>query len=233
MPTGNIPGWNEVFADDFTGNSVGGQWMKYWGVPGGDSGGFFDPAHDSVSNGELTISGYQDAADDAYDAGASTYVTGGVSTLHAFSQTYGKYLVRFRMDAGQGVAFAIMLWPETNTWPPEIDFAEDNGSDRQMNTATLHYGADNTQVERTVGVNLTQWHTMGVEWTSDKLVYTLDGHPWATVDSPNVPDVPMEFAIQTQGWACGLSNWEQCPNSSTPSVVGLHVDWVVAYAPTS
>ena len=231
IPAGNPRGWREVFSDDFTGTSLSARWTAYWGRPGGDPGGFFDPRHVTVSGGQLVISAFQDPADDAWDAGPGTYVSGGVSSSPSFAQTYGKYLVRFRMDAGQGVAAAILLWPRTNTWPPEVDFAEDNGSDRQTNYATLHYGPDNTQVQKSVAVNLTKWHTVGVQWSAGKLVYTLDGTDWATVSNANVPSIPMVLDIQTQGWGCGTSTWEQCPSAGTPSHVNLDVDWVVAYAP--
>jgi hypothetical protein len=231
MPAGDIPGWHEVFADDFTGSSLDSQWTAYWGVPGGDPGGFFDPTHVTVSNGMLTVSAYKDPSDDAYDAGPNTYVSGGVSSSPSFAQTYGKYLVRFRFDPGVGIAHTILLWPQSNSWPPEIDFSEDNGANRQTDYATLHYGSNNTQVQKSIAVDLTEWHTLGVEWTPGKLVYTLDGNDWATVTSADVPSTPMTLDIQTQGWACGTTTWEQCPNATTPSHVNLYVDWVVAYAP--
>jgi beta-glucanase (GH16 family) len=146
-------------------------------------------------------------------------------------QTYGKYLVRFRFDSGVGIAHAILLWPADNSWPPEVDFSEDNGAGRQTDYATLHYGPSNTMVQHSLSVDLTQWHTLGVEWTPGRLVYTIDGRSWATVNDSQVPSVPMVLDIQTQAWACGTSNWEQCPNATTPSHVNLYVDWVVAYAP--
>lgn len=230
MPVGDIPGWHQTFTDDFTGRTLSSQWKTYWGVPGGDPGGFFDPTHVSVSGGQLLISAYKDSRDNAWDAGPNTYVTGGVSSSPSFAQTYGKYLVRFKFGAGVGISHAILLWPQSNTWPPEIDFSEDNGSDRQTTYATLHYGSGNTQVQRSDAVDLTQWHTLGVEWTPGRLVYTLDGKDWATVASANVPSTPMNLDIQTQSWACGTSTWEQCPDATTPSHVNLSVDWVVAYA---
>ncbi len=226
MPAAPIRGWREVFADDFTGSTLNtGLWRTYWGQPGGDPGGWFDPSHVSVSNGALVLSGYQDPAD------GGKWATAGVSSSPGLVQTYGKYLVRFRFDAGVGIAHAILLWPADNSWPPEIDFSEDNGANRQTDYATLHFGSTNTQVQHSVPVNLTQWHTLGVEWTAGRLVYTLDGRGWATVTGAQVPSIPMAMDIQTQAWACGTSTWEQCPNASTPAHVNLHVDWVVAYAP--
>ncbi|MHB1833799.1 MAG: glycoside hydrolase family 16 protein [Solirubrobacteraceae bacterium] len=233
MPVGNIPGWREVFSDNFTGSSLDSQWTAYWGVPGGDPGGFFDPTHVTVSGGDLVIGAYKDPSDDAWDAGPNTYVTGGISSSPSFAQTYGKYLVRFRFGTGVGIAHAILLWPQSNTWPPEIDFSEDNGANRQTDYATLHYGATNTQVQKNLKVDLTQWHTLGVQWTPGRLVYTLDGRGWSTVTGGAVPSTPMVLDIQTQAWACGTSAWEQCPNVTTPAHVNLYVDWVVAYAPAS
>lgn len=228
IPQGDVSGWHEVFADDFTGTTLDpNRWRTYWGQPGGDPGGWFDPSHVSVSNGELVISSYRDPAD------GDKWATGGVSSSPGLVQTYGKYLVRFRFDAGVGIAHAILLWPGDNSWPPEIDFSEDNGSNRQTDYATLHYGADNTQVQHHIAVNLTQWHTLGVEWMPGKLVYTLDSRTWATVTGSDVPSIPMALDIQTQAWACDTSTWEQCPNATTPSHVNLYVDWVVAYSPTS
>lgn len=231
MPVGNQRGWRKVFSDDFTRTRLGSRWKAYRGQPAGDPGGFFDPRHVSVSGGQLVISAYHDPADNPWDAGPGTYVSGGISSSPSFAQTYGKYLVRFRMDAGKGVALTVLLWPRSNAWPPEIDFAEDNGTSRRTNYATLHFGADNTQVRKTTAVNLTKWHTLGVQWTAERLVYTLDGRDWATVSNANVPSIPMVLDIQTQGWACGTTNWEHCSSASTPSHVDLHVDWVVAYAP--
>jgi beta-glucanase (GH16 family) len=227
MPTGDLPGWKEVFGDDFAGSSLDSEkWFSYWGQPGGDPGGWFDPSHVTVSGNEMVISAYRDAAD------GGTWASGGVSSKPGLEQTYGKYLVRLRFSAGHGIAHAALLMPADGSWPPEIDFSEDNGEDRNTDYATLHYGSKDTMEQRTVATNLTQWHTVGVEWTRGELVYTLDGHEWGRVTGSAVPSVPMVLDIQTQAWACGTNEWEACPDASTPSSVNLDVDWVVAYAPS-
>ena len=226
MPVGNIPGWRQVFADDFIGTSLNtGSWFAYSGQPGGDPGGWWSPTHVSVSGGELVLAGYRDPAF------GGRWVTGGVSSKPGLVQTYGRYEVRFRFDAGVGIAHAILLWPADNSWPPEIDFSEDNGTTKRTTYATLHWGQSNNQQQVQTPVDLTRWHTLGVQWTPGKLVYTLDGRAWATVSSRNVPSVPMVLDIQTQAWACGTSRWEACTSAATPTHVDLFVDWVVAYAP--
>jgi beta-glucanase (GH16 family) len=226
MPTAPVPGWREVFADDFNGSSLNGSsWSTYYGQPGGDPGAWFAGSHDSVSDGQLVISAYQDPA---Y---GNIWVTGGLD--YRVAQTYGKYLVRMRRDAGVGISHALILWPADEVWPPEIDFSEDNAKTQQADYATLHYGTaqDAKNISNHIAVDLTQWHTWGVEWTPGKIVYTLDGSPWATVANSDVPAEPMNLCLQTQSWAAGVNSWEGSTGPTTPPVVNMYVDWAVVYAP--
>ncbi len=226
MPSGDIPGWREVFSDGFSGNRLDrAKWLSYSGQPGGDPAGWFAPRHVTVSHGMLTISAYRDPRRH------ERWTTGGVSSSPGLVQTYGKYLVRFRMDAGVGVSYVLLLWPHDNSWPPEIDFSEDDGSQGDGDVATLHYGADDRTVARSVHVNLTGWHTLGVQWLTGSLTFTLDGHRWADITGAEVPAIPMVLDMQTQTWPCSRTSWERCPGTYTPSRMRLEVDWVVAYAP--
>jgi beta-glucanase (GH16 family) len=226
MPVGNIAGWRQVFTDNFSGRKLdSSKWRLYWGKPGGDRGGWFDPRHVGVSHGMLVISGYRDRSD------GGRWATGGLSSSTGLVQTYGKYLVRFRLDRGIGVGHAVLLMPANNSWPPELDMSEDNGSGRTGTLATLHYGKSDRHWSAFLrSVNLTQWHTLGVQWTPGKLQYTIDGRIWATMQGNVVPTVPMVLDIQTQAWPCS-GTWGRCPNASTPRVVRMYVDWVAAYAP--
>ena len=227
MPVGNLPGWREVFADDFNGDTLNRtKWRLYYGQPGGDPAGWFDPSHVKVSDGMLVISAYRGRADHG------RWGTGGLSSRPGLAQTYGKYLIRFRFDVGVGISHALVLTAADGSWPPEIDFSEDNGSGRGNTLATLHYGSDDTRISHRTAVDLTQWHTLGVEWTRGTLRYTLDGRIWLTTRTSHVPSVPMALDIQTQAWPC-VGTWGVCPDASTPAVVRLYVDWVVAYAPAS
>ncbi len=225
MPTGNIPGWNMAFSDDFGGTSLNpAAWGTYNGQPGGDPGGWWDPSHVVVNNGVLELQTYKDPAF------GNRWVSGGVSSAPALTQQYGKYLVRFRMDKGNGVAGILLLWPSNGGWPPEIDFAEDGGGNRSQSTATLHYGSNDSQVQQSVTADFSQWHTMGVEWTAGVLRFTLDGAVWATMSSPNVPSIPMELDAQAQAGTCG-DQWTPCPDATTPAHVTMQIDWVAAYRP--
>ncbi len=225
IPTGNLPGWQMAFADDFSGTSLNQQaWGPYDGQPGGDPGGWWDPSHVVVRSGVLELQNYQDPAF------GNRWVSGGVSSSRALKQTYGKYLVRFRIDKGNGIAGIALLWPSGGGWPPEIDFAEDGGGNRSDTSATLHYGAGDQQIQRTISADFSQWHTIGVEWTAGTLTYTLDGAVWGTVVNVTVPAEPMEMDLQTQAGTCG-DQWTPCPDATTPARVTMQVDWVVAYRP--
>jgi beta-glucanase (GH16 family) len=217
--------WRRVFFDDFSHGLRSSQWGTYSGQPGGDPGGWWSPSHAVVAHGVLNLETYRDPR---Y---GGRWVSAGVSSAHALKQTYGKYEVRVRADRGKGVAFVTLLWPVGNVWPPEIDFAESGGetSVRDHVTATLHYRSDNSQIQRTLPVDLTQWHTVGVEWLPGKLIYTIDGRRWAVVRSGAVPDQPMELDLQAQAGTCGVS-FAPCPDGQTPAHVNAQIQWVAAYA---
>lgn len=234
MPTGNLPGWTQVFADNFPGSTLGSGWGAYQGQPGGDPGGWWDPSHVVVGNGMLQLQCYVDPAH-ANPSNQGGYVCGGVSSAPAVKQTYGRYDVRFRVDQGNGLAYVALLWPSGNGgWPPEVDFAEDGGGNRTQTTATLHCGSngnDSCQVQASVSADFSQWHTLGVEWTPGSLVYTLDGQTWATMTRSDVPSIPMEMDLQMQAGTCG-DQYDPCPDASTPAAVNMDVAWVVEYAYT-
>jgi beta-glucanase (GH16 family) len=217
--------WHRVFFDNFSHGLKASDWGRYSGQPGGDPGGWWDPSHVVVRDGILHLLTYRDPRF------GNRWVSGGVSSAPALKQTYGKYEVRLRMGSGAGVAVAALLWPVANHWPPEIDFAEDGGATnaRRQITATLHYGSDNSQIQRSIRRDFSRWHTLGVEWSPGKLVYTLDGRPWALISGPEVPAEPMELDIQTQAGMCGNAS-SPCPTARTPARVDVQIDWVAAYA---
>src|SRR5205823_13283940 len=118
-----------------------------------------------VANGVLTIGAWKGTTPD----GKSLYVSGGMSNAKVFSQSYGLYKIRFRMDRGWGIAYTLQLWPTNDQWPPEIDSLEDNGKDRMMTWSTLHYGPTDVHVHREIKRDWTGWHTAEVRCASRKL----------------------------------------------------------------
>ncbi len=236
MP-GAIADWRRTYLGAFRNRGALKSYEVYGGTPGDGSDSCWAPSHVTIKGGTLILKGYQDPAAIAAShcvGDANQWVTGGVK-LVTNSQRYGKYEVRMRVDNGQGISAVALLWPTTNTWPPEIDFAEDDGaSPRSSLMATVHWGTSRSDFEESdyLAVDLSQWHTLGVVWSPGEIVYTIDGSPWAAEANTNVPDVPMQLALQTEAWQCGTSSWEVCANGTAPKEVDMDVDWIAVYAPS-
>ncbi|MFD0522851.1 glycoside hydrolase family 16 protein [Paractinoplanes durhamensis] len=130
----------------------------------------------SVSGGMLHLSGgvSQKAGKDV-----------GAGLGYFREQMFGKWEVRFRVQAGAGYAPAVLLWPEDNAdWPAhgEIDMMEVIDPKRQGGGTYLHHGKDNAHV----GVDykkadFTKFHTVGVEWLPSRVTFFLDGQPYFNV----------------------------------------------------
>jgi beta-glucanase (GH16 family) len=221
-----LNGWTQVYAEDFSGTELGAGWGKYSGEIPSMPGGTWSPSHVQVTQGKLRL---------LTTKVNGQWTSGGVMNDVQAKTTYGKYLVRFRIDKANGVKYALLLWPDSEQWPMdgEIDFAEDGGGDRSATTATVIWGEDSAsreQIQRKVTADFSSWHTIGVEWTPGQLVYTLDGKPWATVKTQSVPYKPMNLALQTEAGSC--NEWITCIDSTTPATTTLEVDWVAVYRHT-
>jgi beta-glucanase (GH16 family) len=223
MPVGDISGWHMTYSQDFNGTSVPAHWGAYSGQPGGDSNGWWNPSNLTVSGGYLHFGG-------RYDSSVGKYSTAGVSFGGA-SQTYGMYLVRMKGDLEPGISISniALLWPQANVWPPEIDFFEDSGGSRTSTSATLHPGPDGNdccQIQHSLTLDSTQWHTIGVQWTPATISYLVDGTVWATVTAQELtgaahwPAQTMDFDLQSQNLH---SNYPAGP------VETMTVDWMVEY----
>jgi beta-glucanase (GH16 family) len=173
----------------------------------------------------ITMSDYADAAVGGQRAGT------GLTTRTGW--TSGMAFVRARCDGGAGVSMVIGLIG-LDTWPPEIDFYEDwpSTNTRQLFTATVHYGADDTYISNTnTSVDATQWHIYGVDWNPTTITFFVDGAPWASIPNPsptgaNGFDQPMMLFMQIETKDAG-----SVVTSTTPPVVNMNVDWATVYTP--
>jgi hypothetical protein len=215
------PGWRVTFADDFTGPGLDRRrWGRYEGRPGGaPPTAVWAPDNVVVRDGKLVLKGRKVGA---------RWVTAGVSMAHAGSQTYGRWDIRFRVQRGNGVGYAVLLYPGDGGWPPEIDIAEDGGGGRGHTQATLHWSIANHQLHRDVAADFTRWHTVSVIWQPGRLHYLLDDREWGRVESPDVPDEPMWLGLQTQQATC-TARYRNCPDTREAPAVDLEVDWVVRW----
>ncbi|MFR9749926.1 glycoside hydrolase family 16 protein [Nocardia sp. 004] len=229
-PRGDLDGWRQVFVDDFTGTDLAEtDWGRYSGVPSGDPESFWLPSHTIVRDGMLVLQGYHEYG---------RMVTGGVG-MWPHPQQYGKWEVRVRADASDEVTYHLLLWPQNEVWPPEIDFAENFGGSRDYLDAFLHWtdrAGKADKSEQVLDGDFTQWHTLGVEWLPGEIRYTIDGRVWGTETGTRVPSVPMWLGIQAQADGCRKALAEgapPCPWAGTPALTEIQIDWVSVYEPVT
>lgn len=227
MPIGDQSGYRQVFTDGFSGTALDRtKWGRYSGEPGSDPGTRWDPSHVDVHDGVVTLANYRDPKR------GNLWTGGAINNSRSNAMTAGKYEIRMRAEAGKGLNVVGLLWPAGGGWPPEIDFVEDRDGDRRDFAATLHYKNSSTrhgQIGASRNLDMTKWHTYGVEWKPGQVKYSVDGMVWKTVNSPFVPTIKMGLAVQTNSVTRGAVK----ADASTPSRSEVDIDWVVGYRPVS
>ena len=108
---------------------------------------------------------------------------------------YGKFLIKAKLPEGRGTWPAIWMLPTLDRpldWPldGEIDIMEHVGYDQGTVHGTIHTEAYNGMIgtQKSGQVQIPdaseEFHEYGVEWTEDKLVWTLDGEPYFELENP-------------------------------------------------
>jgi hypothetical protein len=230
MPVGDIPGWHQIFADDFLTDvplgsfpsAVSSRWNAY---PDGwmdtSKNGTYEPSKVvSISGGVLRMHLHTEGGVHMVSA-PEPILPGGTPGL-----LYGRYAVCFRSDPVPGYKTAWLLWPDSENWPTdgEIDFPEGNldgtisafmhrmngtsGSDQDAYTSTATYPT---------------WHTAVIEWSATQCRFLLDGTVLGA-STQRIPSTKMHWVLQTETQLSGG------PPSDT-AAGDVEVDWVVAYVP--
>jgi hypothetical protein len=200
-------GWNLKYQDDFSGGSVDeSKWGVYEGR-GNQGIGYRKRSQVSVSGGELKLTG----------SGSNG---GGVAFKP--DQTYGKYEIRMKFDKGNGYNVAMLLWPTNEDWPRggEVDIAEIFSGNHNKVGYFDHYGANNDQFWHWQDpVDTSAWHTYGVSWEKDKIIWFLDGKEvWRVTDKVGIPTTQHFLALQLD-----------VAESKSRTNTTMHIDWVKIY----
>jgi hypothetical protein len=231
-PVGDLPGWKQVFVDDFPynvplGNFPAGTNGKWDAYPDGWS----DTSRHGTYNCTKVCSVHDGVLDMwVHSENGTHYVavpfpkipgaTGGNGMM------YGRYAVRFRSDPIPGYKTAWLLWPDSDTWPRdgEIDFPEGNLDQTicgYMHRQGASSGGDQDGV--CTQTTYTSWHTAVIEWTPSHLKFILDGQT-VNDSTSRIPNTPMHWVLQT----------ETALDGSTPSDSAqghVQVDWAAVYKP--
>ena len=118
-----------------------------------------------------------------------------MKTQNKFSFTYGRVEVRAKLPSGGGTWPGIwMLGDDITTvgWPGcgEIDIMEHRGNNQGVTSSAIHMAAGygNTpfvhERDRVSDVS-TNFHTYGIDWTKDKIDFTVDGFVHYTYSPAN------------------------------------------------
>lgn len=217
--------WRLVASDDFSG-SLAPHWSAYQGGPPCCKATSWQTSEVAVQDGRLVITAQRDRQ--------GRWITGGVSAAGwpQAVRTYGKYVARIRVDKGQGISAVALLWPRSNTWPPEIDYYELSGTDgdRRQETATAHRAPDDATTQSVYQGDLTRWHTVSVEWLPKSISYFVDGKLLGRVTDPSyIPHEPMWPAFQMQIQQDGNGH----ALATATGAVHLYVDAFDIYAPVT
>lgn len=133
-----------------------------------------------VANGLLHIVALQESTN------GSSYTSARIKSEGLFAFTYGR--LEWRAQLPYGVGFWPALWMlGTNItsvgWPTcgEIDVLENAGTNTTMAQSSIHYGGDATSIYNFIGGGgVTNFHTYTLDWTTNALLFYVDGHLFET-----------------------------------------------------
>lgn len=225
-PIGDLNGWHEVFADDFTTAEpnwpgvYAGRWSEYHGVRDTTGHGDYTAKSISVHNGLLdlhlhTVNGRPQVA-------APYPLPQGPGGLRGLK--YGRFVVRFRSDNLYGYKTAWLLWPDDNNCQHgEIDWPEGELSGVMWGYVHKVNNHPVNALWVKSSQTYTSWHTAVVQWVPSGVSFFLDGKRVATTSES--PSVAMHWVLQTETETNG-----HVPSASEDGHV--LIDWVALYTST-
>ncbi|MCA4135035.1 glycoside hydrolase family 16 protein [Arthrobacter sp. M4] len=233
MPLGDLPGWRQTGAEDFStpaakglvGRIYGRDMRGYSDLRDSSNKGIYSPDMVlSVEDGKLD---YFLHTEDAVPRVASVIPFG------YSGQKFGRYSVRFRADSMPGYKIAFMLWPTSDSWGDgEVDWPE-GGLDGSAYAASAINGSLENGGMRFdppsriyAPTDMTDWHIATTEWTPGSVKFFWDGQLVSqTTDRTGVPFRKLRWTLQAET----MDGTD--PSLPAPEVSGhLQIDWAVQYA---
>lgn len=159
--------------------------------------------------------------------GKCKYTSARIQTSGTFKQAYGRFAIRAKLPTGKGVWPA--FWMQRAAKPyGEIDVVETIGSKPNLVQGYAHQtrrvGGGTTLLRRSLAAG---YHTYGVDWTPSRVVWWVDGHPYAQLKRYKgwVFNSPFYLILNIQVGG----QWPGTPNSATRFPARMAVDWVRVY----
>ncbi|WP_349899063.1 cell wall-binding repeat-containing protein [Parafrigoribacterium soli] len=233
MPVGNLPGWRQVGAQDFTATAATGQIGNVYGTAVRGYSGLLDTSKNGTYNPDSVLS-VSNGILDFYLHTASGRPQVAAAVPFGYSgQTYGRYSIRFRSDSLPGYKIAFLLWPSSDNWNEgEIDWPEGdlNGKMSPASaikgsyTSTSGMAFDAVSPRSWSATDSSNWHIATTEWTPGSVKWYWDGVLVSqTSNRAGVPNTNFRWTLQAET--------QIGAPAPAPSVAGhLQVDWAVQYA---
>ena len=231
-------GMRVAFSEDFAGSSLDtSKWDTCypWANSGTGCTNFgnnemewYLPEQAQVSGGALHLVATQEPTAGSTRSGQPAsypWRSGIVTTYHSLEFTYGYIEVVARVPGGDGFWPTLWLLPQSQAYPPEIDFEESYGNDTfamfpnfHSTTTGQHQGSVRFATDMSAG-----FHTYAVDWEPGSLTYYADGK---VVHTYNGSDVPSERMYVLANLAI---SGVYPPSASTPTSASLDIDRVRVY----
>ncbi|MCB0667184.1 MAG: glycoside hydrolase family 16 protein [Saprospiraceae bacterium] len=241
-PSGEeIQPWQIIWEENFDQSTLD---TNYWNVikrNTADWGNYMSDSPDliEIKDGFLFLKGRTNP-DRSIDT--ATYHTGGVNTKGKFAFQFGKIELRVKLENATGAWPALWMLadqPKYGAYPRngEIDLMEHLNYEQQIYQTvhsyyTLELKQDNNPPHyATTGVDPEEFNLYGLEWFSDKLVFTVNGQEtfiyprWENVDSSQWPfDQPFYLLVDMQLGGSWVGKVD-------PADLPTHmiVDWIRVY----
>lgn len=148
------------------------------------------------------------------------YWAGVLTTKFSFSQLFGYFEITAKLPVGKGFWPAFWLLPVRGAWPQngELDVFEGLGEPEQIHAGIIS-GADHLsssvpiKLPFKVGGPGADWHSYGVAWSADEIVWYVDRKEVRRVPTPSdMKQVPMYLLLNL---AIG-GKWGGWPDETTP-----------------
>jgi beta-glucanase (GH16 family) len=189
---------------------------------------YYTPDAFAFNNGVLEI--LQEKKTVQTTIGTFHYTSGVITTLHKFSQAYGYFEMKAQVPQGLGFWPAFWLLPEVPLpgVAAEIDVMEMIMNLPQSVYTTYHcnYSSGGGSGHEYKDPNFsTGFHTFGLQWLTNSLIWYVDGVQVFNYSGACVPNRP-EYILANV--AIGGS-WPKPPDSTTPFPSHMAVDYIRAY----
>jgi beta-glucanase (GH16 family) len=190
----------------------------------------YDPF--TLDNGALTISAIETPENLRAAANEQAWLSGVLSSAGKFDLTYGYIEARVKVEQGLGLWPAFwLLSSDFGGLRPELFVMEYDGAKPDSVFHNYNYQDSNGDL-RSVGQRevtsdgfSTGFHTVGVRWSEQELLFYIDGTPSYRVVGEEVPAQPMHLIINL---AVG-GIWPGAPDGTTPRPASMQIDYIRAY----